>query len=809
MKSIRPSKLATVLIGMICAAPTAQVLAQALLEEVVVTARRYEESITDAPVAVAVMSDEFLRENRVDTIQDILELTPGANWGQFAKAQPSLALRGLNGGSPGNASLEHSVSVVMDGVPVTKPFMMTVPVYDVQRVEILRGPQGTAFGRNATLGLMNFITARPSQEPSSSIDFTAGSLDLRGFSGHVNGPLGETISGRLAFHRQDTGGAMEDENTGELIEYFDNTSLRGSLLIEPSDNFSAFIKAEYVSDEEFPTMRSGKVEGAPWLNATHGNYVVPEDPWKGSLPEALGDPWIVDRKMYFLTAELVWALDNDRAVTYISGYQDGDHYSNSAAFGTPYNLREQAVWNVADVFSQEVRIDNQASGDRLRWVAGAFYQTDQEHRIERNETHPLHGPCTAADPLNCPRNSTLYTDAVNESAVTGLFGEINYDLSESFILALGGRYSTDARDLDFSTYGYGGASGLGGIGLGNADPTRDCNLLIREQLDLGPMDPLPRFTPLWVRCGTEGNPVGFNGIKSESWSQFSPRISLTWAVNDNNNIYALYSQGFKAGGFQHDARTASNLDVVLDAETSINLELGWKGQYDNMIFAFTAFNQEQQDLHTGNLVLVGSSQANLLVNSEGVENTGLEFEWTWAVTDSFTFGGAIASYDPKFLPGSQIAATFNANTGEFARNGEDVSGRRPSNAIDSAANLWATYDWQMANGGSWRIRADLRHRGDVWGQTSAADRAARSSFSGEIYNLRPELNKTALRLAYTSPNENWGLSIWGRNLDDEPDYLNFGPGFGWVFLQLDNGRPARPVGKTGRRQVGATVSFNF
>ena len=802
MRFIRPSRMATVLVGMICAAPTAQVLAQALLEEVVVTARRYEESITDAPVAVAVMSDEFLRENRVDTIQDILELTPGANWGQFAKAQPALALRGLNGSAFGNASLEHSVSVVMDGVPVTKAFMITVPVYDMQRVEVLRGPQGTAFGRNATLGLMNFITARPSQEFSSNIDITAGSLDLGGVSGHVNGSLGENISGRLAFHRQYTGGSVEDENTGELIEYFDNTSLRGSLLIEPSDNLTAFIKAEIITDEEYPTTRTGKVEGAPWLNATHGNYSVPEDTWQGSLAPPLGDPWVVERDMQFLTAELVWDLDNDRAVTWISGYQTGDHYSNSAAFGTPYNLREQAVWNDGNVFSQEVRFDNQASADRLRWVAGAFFQTDEEHRIERNETHPVHGPCTAADPLDCWRNSTLYTDAVNESTATGLFGEINYDLNESLILAVGARYSTDARDLDFATYGYGAAGGLGGIGLGNSDPSRDCS------------QPESQYSRDWggmtvAQCGTEANPVGFDGLKSESWSQFSPRVSLTWAVNDNNNLYALYSEGFKAGGFQHDARTASNLDVVLNAETAPNFELGWKGQYDNLIFAFTAFNQKQQDLHTGNLVLVGTSQANLLVNSEGVENTGLEIEWTWAVTDGFTFGGAIASYDPKFLPGSQIAATFNANTGEFANDGEDVSGRRPTNAIDSAANLWATYDWQMANGGSWRIRADLRHRGDVWGQTSARDRAARSNFTGEIYNLRPVLNKTSLRLAYTSPNENWGLSLWGRNLDDEPDYLNFGPGFGWVFLQLDNGARARPVGKTGRRQIGATVSFNF
>lgn len=795
MKRTRPLKIAAILLGAGCAAPAAQVLAQALLEEVVVTARRYEESITDAPVAVAVMTDEFLRENQVDTIQDILELTPGANWGQFAKAQPGLALRGLNGAAFGNASLDHAVSVVMDGVPVTKAFMMTVPVYDMQRVEVLRGPQGTAFGRNATLGLMNFITARPSREFSGSIDVSAGSLDLAGISGHVTGALSDTVAGRVAFHRQDTGGAISDENTGDLIEYFDNTSLRGSLLIEPSDDFSAYLKAEFINDEEFPTSRTGRVAGAPWLNANYGNYRANEDPWKGSLAPALGDPWIVERDMQFLTAELVWALDDDRAVTWISGYQTGDHYSNSDAFGTPYAIREQAVWNDADVFSQEVRIDNQSSDNRLRWVAGAYYQTDEEHRIERNESEPVYGPCNAVDPLNCFRNSTLYTDAVNESEVTGLFGEFNYDLNESWTLALGGRYSTDARDLDFSTWGWGAAGGLGGIGLGNADPSRDCAQ--------------PEARPAPGQCGTEANPVGFDGLKSESWSQFSPRISLTWAIDGNNNVYALYSEGFKAGGFQQDARTASNLDVVLDAETATNIELGWKGQYDNLIYAVTAFHQEQQDIHTGNLVAVGSSQTNLLVNAEGVENTGLEIEWTWAVTDSFTFGGAIASYDPTFLPGSRIAAVFNADTGEFTTAGENVSGLRPSNAIDQAANLWAAYDWLMGNGGALRVRADLRHRGDVWGQNSAADRAARSTYSGELYNLRPELNKTALRLAYTSPAENWSVSIWGRNLDNEPDYINYGPPFGYVFLALDNGRRARPVGKTGRRQIGATVSFDF
>ena len=158
--------------------PVQESLAQ--LEEIEVTSRRFEESITDAPVAVAVMDMDFLQDQKVDSIQDILEITPGATWDQFAAAQSGLSMRGIFGGTFGNASLESAVQVVYDGVPLTKAFMMTIPTYDLARVEILRGPQGTTFGRNATLGLMHFISAKPSQETSGDIRLTVGDPDLVG-----------------------------------------------------------------------------------------------------------------------------------------------------------------------------------------------------------------------------------------------------------------------------------------------------------------------------------------------------------------------------------------------------------------------------------------------------------------------------------------------------------------------------------------------------------------------------------------------------------------------------------------------------
>ena len=773
--------------------PIQQSFAQ--LEEIIVTSRRYEESISDVPLAVAVMDASYLSDTRVNSIQDILELTPGADWGQFTKAQPQLSMRGIAAGAFGNASLEHAVSIVYDGMPIPKAFMMTLPAFDLQRVEVLRGPQGTTFGRNATLGMMHFISARPSQETSGAVEASIGERDLFGVNGFYNTALSDTLSGRIAFNYDDRAGAIEDETTGDRLEYAKNTSVRASLLYEPSDTFTAYLKLEHIDDDEFPTARRGVDQGVQWLNPNYGSYVSNTSPWKATLSPAPAGGWKSTRQMTIATGELTWALGNDVSVTSITGYADGEHYTNSDAFGTPYDIRDQEVTNDGYIFTQEVRLDNHASGNRLRWLAGAAFLKDEEHRIERNESEPLRGNCTSnpATRVSCPRNSTLFTDATNKTDAYGIFGEVTFDVSEQLTLAVGGRYSDDKRSLDFETYGYGAAGGLGGIGLGNPDSSRDCSVVIANG-----------------QCGTPANPVGFDDITEDSWDNFSKKVSLMYALNDNNNIYALYSEGFKAGGFQQDARTNSNLDVHVDSENATNYEIGWKGNYDNIVFAVTAFKQEQTDVQTGNLVVVGTSQANLLVNAAGVENTGFEFEATWAPTDNLTIGGSVAVYDPKFLEGSKIAATFDVSTGSFA-GGEDVSGTIPANSVDQAAYMFATYNWGLANGSTLSLRGDWRHRGTVQGQNGVRERNGLNLLGTGIATEKPELNKLGLRLSWTSADDKLDVSLWGRNLDNKPDYINFGPGFGYVYLNGPGPNPvrARPSGTTGRRQIGATVRYNF
>ena len=798
--------------------PIQESLAQ--LEEIIVTSRRYEESITDAPLAVAVMDAQFLEDQRINTIQDILELTPGASWDQFAAAQPGLSLRGLFGGTFGNATLESAVQVVYDGIPLTKAFMMTIPVYDLQRVEVLRGPQGTTFGRNATIGLIHYISAKPSQESSGEIRATVGvdGPDIFGITGHVGGGLSDTISGRLAFNYQDRDGAMEDVNTGAALENFENISVRGSLLIEPSDSFSALVKAEYITNDDLPQVRRGEGCTSAWLQGANGFYTDDLAGYTDSCKDWTVDQddsrnWFVERDMFFLTAELIWSLNNDMAITSITGYQDGEHHTAMDAFGAPFALRDQLVDNDADVLSTELRIDNHASGNRFRWLAGFVYTDDQELRVEENIGMPERVPgCgrNLAFGRDCPQWNLLQTgDADNESL--GIFGELTFDLSDRWTLALGARYTDESRTLDWVADGWGDAGGLAGIGLDNPEAGRDCNdpaNRFPDPLGRGNQNPPPGIATI---CGTVANPVGFDAVAKQSWTNTSIRVNLQFAVSDNSNLYATYSEGYKAGGFQHDARNLEAFNLFIEPEDMTNIEFGWKGSYDRAIFAVTVFEMEQKDSQVGLQLAVGSGNANMVFNAASVESTGIELEGTFAVTDNFQLGGNIGLYDTEFGPGSTTGAVFDPS-GQIIPSGADISGERPNTSPEETWALWGSYVFDLSGGSSLRFRADWQHRGDQWSRV--ANRDGLNVAGTQFINLRPDLDRYGVDASWTSADNKLGISLWVRNLNDEMDQLNPGPGVGYIFnlgqAGPEGGRDRdRPRGFAGRQVSGATLTYRF
>ena len=148
------------------------------LDEIIVTARRTSESINDAPLSLGVLSKDFLAKQKVESVEEVLQLSPGATFLVFSKAQPEKSLRGFVAPSTGNASAEQSIVTVIDGFSLTKDAFKSPPIFDLERVEVLRGPQGTTFGRNASIGLIHLVTAKPTFENSAGFNATLGTDQL-------------------------------------------------------------------------------------------------------------------------------------------------------------------------------------------------------------------------------------------------------------------------------------------------------------------------------------------------------------------------------------------------------------------------------------------------------------------------------------------------------------------------------------------------------------------------------------------------------------------------------------------------------
>jgi len=784
--------------------PSGQALAQgasATLDEIVVTSRRYEESISDAPLAVNVLDSEYLAKQGVNTLSDALELTPGATWGHYTMAQPGHTLRGMESYNSGNATLESSVQMVVDGIPLTKAFMMTPPVYDMDRIEVMRGPQGTTFGRNASLGIAHFVTARPSQEFSASANATVGTRDYYGFGGHINGAVSDTVSVRIAANKMQYDGDLEHEDTGESIEGENNWALRASALFEPSDTFSAYVKLEHMVDRGVAPARRFESCTVPSLTSPpyFEEYTAPCDIWKTAQSSEPQDGFYQDRDMTFVTAELTWHR-GDLNITWLTGYQWGQHAVINDVFSSPEVIQDQHVQNDANVFSTELRLDNHGGDSGIRWLAGIYLLEDDEYRLEENIGAPPRGD--GAGRITGRGTSTLTARGWSETSSLGIFGEIAFDIGDRVEVAIGGRYTDESKDYDFTNQCYGrtgACAGLGNLSEGYEayyDPATDCSQAANQD-------------PVAGTCGSEGNPMGI-GVAvpldiSRSWDDFAIKASVSFALNDNTNLYALYSEAFKSGGFHHDARTAGQFyESVLDPENVENYEIGLKGSYDRFRYAITAFAMEQINAQNSALVpLPGGSYITALANFGGIEQSGVEFEATWAASENILIGGNMAFYDGELGPGSVLNGEWDPGCSCFI--GTDVSGT--PTGMENTWVLFAEYNANLPGDSMLSFRIDNQYRSEV---APAANRTTVTNLDGTgLAFERPAINNVGVNINWTSADGGLEVGLWGRNILDDEDYGGFGPASSFWFNNGGSGPGTSPRNFWGKNPYGVDVRFNF
>ena len=777
-----------VVAGMTFAAP-GQVSAQGatddgMLEEIVVTSRRYEESIKDAPVAVAVMSQEFIYNNRITRVDDILNYTPGATYESFSKMQPVASMRGLIAPTPGNASSEASIQTVVDNVVITKDFMKSPPLFDLQRVEVMRGPQGTAFGRNASVGLLHFVTNRPNQTPSGQIIVTAGSDDRFEVQGFMNRPMSDTTAIRIAINHTQEDGQTESISTGQGLDGVQNTAIRASMLMQPSDNFSAYFKAEFSADRDEAPVRHGYFQAISGDTCTSRAYVYgrgdvdpgyPDNPavapnangayaetWFApcepftteiSAENVAGFPTVdfhTDRDILTLVADFSWNFGNDLTATWITGHMDGETDNLQDVIGSPNDVNWQFVSNDGRSTSTEFRIDNTASDSRVRWLVGTYLLRDKESRTEQLLFQQRDGRTGEPNPPGFPGNQFVptlrETGGTNETESFSIFGEITFDIGERSTITYGGRFVDDTKDYVTGSRGFGVNRQL--VFLPGVDSERqDGSPAICT--NFGP----PRI------CASEADPVGFSDhLVSKSWDDYISKLSYTFNVSDTMNVYALYSEGFKSGTFQPDALNPAQADIPVNPETSTNFEVGLKGAGERFQYSVTAFYMELDDVQTVNLVPAGAAFVGLLSNIGQVETTGLEVDGTFLVTDNFLINGSFAIIDAEMK-----------NTPDPVDDTIDISGHRPPGAPEWTYNLIAEYTLNFSGGSTLQFRGDVRGRSDVYNQTSS-----RTGPRAD-YRLRPEVQDFGARITWMNADQNLAVALWGKNLAEDWDITNFGP----------------------------------
>ena len=795
-------------IALLLPAPSAfaQDSADERLEEIVVTSRRYAESIQDAPVAVGVLTADDIADNRIDRVDDILNYTPGATYESFSKMQPVVSMRGIIAPTPGNASSEASIQMVVDNVIVTRDFMKSPALYDLARVEVMRGPQGTAFGRNASAGLIHFVNNRPSQERSSSISGTVGSDERFELDGYFNTALSDTTALRLSFNHDQEDGQTESLSTGDGLDGEENTSIRAQLLLEPSDKFSALLKLEYSEDRDEAPVRHGYFQsGSGWTNSNrayvygrgdvdpgypdspappgppafgNGQYQEtwfnPDDPFTSeqSAANVAGFPvadFHTDRDILTFAAELVWSLGNDLAVTSITGYMDGDTDNLQDVMGTTNDVAWQFVSNDGEMLSQEIRIDNVASDSSVRWLAGAYFLSDEEKRVEQLQFQFRDGRQPG------PFTPTLReTGGFNETTSWSVFGEVSFDIGDRSTITYGGRYVTDEKDYITGSSGYGVSRQL--VFLPGVDSlTQDGG----PQVCGNPPGP-PQ------QCGDANNIlIGFSDYPvSDEWDDYISKLSWDFSINDNLNFYALYSEGFKSGTFQPDALNPAQADLIVEPETSTNFEIGLKGAGDRYRYSITAFSMEIDDVQTVNLIRAGGSFLGLMSNIGKVESTGLEVDGVFLLSDNFMLSGNFAIIDAEMK-----------NTPDPADDTIDISGHRPPGAPEWTYNLAGEYTFGLGNGGSLVLRADVRGRSDVYNQTSSRTGARADA------RLRPEVSDWGARVTWANADEDLRVSLWGKNLAEDWDITNFGPPSPCCA--------SFAAGFRGKREYGVTATKDF
>jgi iron complex outermembrane receptor protein len=712
-------------------APVVYAQEGALLEEIIVTARKAYEPLQSVPIAVSAFSGETIDNLVMRDIREMEGFIPNLviDSVSVSPAGASIYLRGV-GTQEVERSFDPAVGVVVDGVPLSFVNGSMSNTFDFASFEVLRGPQGTLFGRNTTGGVINIARTTPSGELGLKYELTGGNDDRTDVKAVLNFPIiADTLAGKVGYSHQKDGGLRENLLLDERVGDADNTEYNATLLWTPTDNFDATFT--YVNYED-------QADGVPLQNITSLNTNNPINPAPETpcvLPEVVfgktcGDDVQDINKLtqdYYNPIDFEWesySLNMNwdlgfGTITSITGYQETDEEVKTDFDGTSLNFFHANRLQQSEQTSTELRF---ASSDEMseNWdfVVGVFWLEDEYQLEQRTSIAAFGGPAAA-----------LFQNPVTDHKreAWAVFGEVHFSLAEKWNLTVGGRYTEEEKEMNSAQF-FGGADFAGFLPDGGDD--------------------LYVFgTPIFVPISTAAGKA--------DWTEFSPKIGLDYQVNDDVLTYVSYAEGFRSGGF--NGRNTTDEEIgPFDPEFVDNYEIGMKGDFaDNTIrLNLAAFYAEYSDKQEEVIEADGFGGSNTVVsNASTVDIFGVEAEFTWVASENFRVNANLGWLDMEY---DEYEADLNGD-GELT----DNSGLELRRAPEFTGGINGVYNVQIGPGNLMAF-VGYRYTDEYWVEVSNDPRG-----------LLPDRGVWDATLSYEwewSSNRSVKITAFGRDLTDEEGF---------------------------------------
>ena len=643
------------------------------IEVIQVTSRLRKESIQNVPIAITAFSEQEIEDLGIERAGDFIAMTPNMTMVEAQNAGTSfITIRGLsqvrNGESP--------VAVSVDGVLQISPNQFNQDLFDIAQIEVLKGPQGALYGRNAIGGAINITTKMPTEETSGYIETDIGNGGLKSLTGAVSGALSENFLYRGTASHKDYDGLIDNVFLNTKVDFQKDTNIRSRFVWEMSDDFTADLR-----------LSKGKTEGGA-VNYVYQPLFGINDANNASVEIEANNLGYNERDVSSVALKLDWEIDvgtlsfitaTDTLEEILGGDQSPYSRANSAnsPFGENVLDGTQTQYLDVDATSYELRLTSEDDID-FQWIAGV-YALETNRYISTTTGLDLGTglPVIKKTPLGANTVSPTLTFAAddNDNQAYAVFAQFNYSFAQDQELTIAGRYDVDKR----------------------------------EQTNLAPLD-------FDANSGQE---------RSEKFKKFQPKVSYSYTGLDNISLYATYSQGFRSGGFNQNGvgALASTVGVngvtdLYKAEETTNVEVGVKALYPKQGTRFNAsvFNTTIDNQHY--FLFVGALGAQVLTNIDEVKLVGGEFDFKTAITDNFDIYGGVGITD------SEIQA--------FSLNASD-SGNKAPYVPDYTINLGLQYNIEIISGWLTMFTLDAERRGkQYWDTSNSSAREAIDLVNGRI-----------------------------------------------------------------------------